>query len=223
MSPSRDDRTPDPKQAPKLTPGPRRNLGSPPGARDWRFVWWYIPLMVLILWFWQDQLYQMTVKTIPYSQFKQYLADEEVGECQVQDLEIVGRIVPKKAQTAVPAATTEKSGGSKPATSDDKVVHPVRPGKSPAADADASQPAPASKAQVSKDKVATNKKGSGDQETPTADKAAKDGAAPFLFRTVRVEPDPQLVDQLEAAKVTFKGVRPSFISNFLYAWLLPIE
>ena len=39
---------------------------------------------------------------------------------------------------------------------------------------------------------------------------------------MRVEPDPQLVDQLEAAKVTFKGVRPSFISNFLFAWLLPI-
>ena len=47
-------------------------------------------------------------------------------------------------------------------------------------------------------------------------------AKPFLFRTERVEPDTQLVDQLEAAKVTFSGVRPSFLSQFLYAWVLPI-
>jgi hypothetical protein len=52
----------------------------------------------------------MTVKTIPYSQFKQYLADGEVGECQVQDLEIIGRIVSKKSQPEAPAATTEKPG-----------------------------------------------------------------------------------------------------------------
>ena len=31
-----------------------------------------------------------------------------------------------------------------------------------------------------------------------------------------------MVEQLEAAKVTFSGVRPSFLSQFLYAWVLPI-
>jgi hypothetical protein len=41
-----------------------------------------------MLWFWQDQFHQMSVKTIPYSQFKQYLADGELAECQIQDLEI---------------------------------------------------------------------------------------------------------------------------------------
>ena len=221
MSDSRGDRTPDPKQAPKLTPGPRKNLETPPRARDWRSIWWYIPLMLLILWLWQDQVHQMTVQTIPYSQFKQYLADGDVAECQVQDLEITGRIVPKKSQPESPTATTEKPGGSKPAASADTAAHPAPPGKSSAA-AVTSQPAPAGKAQLSKGEAATHEKGSSDQKAAAADKVAKEEAAPLLFRTVRVEPDPQLVDQLEAAKVTFKGVRPGFISTFLYAWLLPI-
>jgi cell division protease FtsH len=48
--------------------------------------------MLLMLWFWQDQFHQMSVKTIPYSQFKQYLADGELAECQIQDSEISGRV-----------------------------------------------------------------------------------------------------------------------------------
>ena len=49
------------------------------------------------------------------------------------------------------------------------------------------------------------------------------GAAnePFFFRTVRVE-DPKLVEELQAAKVKYTGVRPSFLSQFLLAWMLPI-
>ena len=57
---------------------------------------------------------------------------------------------------------------------------------------------------------------------PVPSKAAKqDDPKPFLFRTVRVE-DPKLVEQMEAAGVEFTGVRPGFLSNFLFAWLLPI-
>jgi cell division protease FtsH len=44
---------------------------------------------------------------------------------------------------------------------------------------------------------------------------------PYIFRTVRVE-DPKLVDELEAAHVKFVGVRPGFLSEFLWAWALPI-
>ncbi|MHB8521923.1 MAG: ATP-dependent zinc metalloprotease FtsH [Limisphaerales bacterium] len=44
---------------------------------------------------------------------------------------------------------------------------------------------------------------------------------PFIFRTVRVE-DPKLVEDLQAAKVKFSGVRPGFFSQFLLAWVLPI-
>jgi cell division protease FtsH len=44
---------------------------------------------------------------------------------------------------------------------------------------------------------------------------------PFFFRTVRVE-DPDLVSELQAAGVNFSGTRPSVLSQFLMAWVLPI-
>ena len=43
----------------------------------------------------------------------------------------------------------------------------------------------------------------------------------FMFRTVRVE-DPDLVNDLEKAGAQFSGVRPGFMSEFLWAWVLPI-
>ncbi len=43
----------------------------------------------------------------------------------------------------------------------------------------------------------------------------------FLFRTTRVE-DPDLVKEMEKAGVTFTGMRPSFLSQFIFAWILPI-
>ena len=43
----------------------------------------------------------------------------------------------------------------------------------------------------------------------------------FLFRTTPVE-DPELVKEMEAAGVKFTGLRPSFLSQFLLAWILPI-
>jgi cell division protease FtsH len=44
---------------------------------------------------------------------------------------------------------------------------------------------------------------------------------PFFFRTVRVE-DPDLVKELQAAGVEYSGTRPSALSQFLLAWVLPI-
>jgi cell division protease FtsH len=44
---------------------------------------------------------------------------------------------------------------------------------------------------------------------------------PYLFRTVRVD-DPNLVAQLEAAKVEFGGAKPGFLSVLLGSWGIPI-
>src|SRR5258705_412907 len=44
---------------------------------------------------------------------------------------------------------------------------------------------------------------------------------PFLFRTVRVE-DPDLVKELQTAGVVYSRARPSALSQFLLAWVLPI-
>jgi cell division protease FtsH len=46
-------------------------------------------------------------------------------------------------------------------------------------------------------------------------------AKPFYFRSIRVE-DSKLVEELQAGGVKFRGERPSMISQFLLAWILPI-
>ncbi|HXG12054.1 MAG TPA: ATP-dependent zinc metalloprotease FtsH [Gemmataceae bacterium] len=53
------------------------------------------------------------------------------------------------------------------------------------------------------------------------DQASGQSGETFLFRTVRVE-DPKLVEELQAAGVKFVGVRPSFLTQFFWAWLLPL-
>jgi len=69
------------------------------------------------------------------------------------------------------------------------------------------------------------KKGEAQKTPPPAGPAKGEKAAPhpklFAFRTVRVE-DPKLVEDLEAAGVEFTGTRPSFLTNFITGWLLPL-
>jgi cell division protease FtsH len=43
----------------------------------------------------------------------------------------------------------------------------------------------------------------------------------FIFRTTPIE-DPDLVKELQEAGVKFTGLRPSFLSQFILAWILPI-
>ena len=50
---------------------------------------------------------------------------------------------------------------------------------------------------------------------------AEEDDSKFFFRTIRVD-DPKLVEELEAAGVKFTGLRPSFLSQFLMAWIIPI-
>ncbi|MGA2255411.1 MAG: ATP-dependent zinc metalloprotease FtsH, partial [Thermoguttaceae bacterium] len=216
------------KQARKTDPGPRKNLAKPPEAPNWWSIWWYIPVMLLILWVWQDQLHQMSVKTIPYSQFKHYLAAGEVAECEIKDLEITGRVVPKEAQAQASTPATGKSEESKPAASSNKSSHLASPSKS--SSGQEGKPALITTADSSKEKEAKpgsqtandREVGGGKQQATEEATKKQEGVKPFLFRTERVEPDAQLVEQLEAANVTFSGVRPSFLSQFLYAWVLPI-
>jgi cell division protease FtsH len=137
-------------------PKPKQDEITPPN--NWRFLWWYLPLVLLVLWLWQDLARQATVKTIPYSQFKQYLAQREVVSVQVGQNEIIGKIQPKAAPS--------KPEGAK-------------------------------------------------------EEAKATEAQPFTFRTVRVE-EPKLVEELDKAGVTYDGMLPDFLSDFLYAWVLPI-
>ena len=148
-----------------------------PGKFDPQARWfiWYFLITLLVLWGWQELFHHVSVRTIPYSQFKAHLARHEVIEAAVKPDEVVGRIVPLAARdTNAPPANLE------------------------------------SKAQ------ATNS-----STTPSGVARAAAEAKPFLFRTVRVE-DSDLVKELQAAGVDYSGTRPSALSQFLLAWVLPI-
>lgn len=158
-------------------PRNREPLESPPSRKpplDWRPEWWhlvwYLPLALVLLWLWQDMARMAVVQTIPYSEFKEYLARGEVVEVELQEDEILGRIVPK-----------DQTEGAKKAGAEERPREVARQSR---------------------------------QEQPTA----------FVFRTVRppgVE-DRELIAQLEANDVKFRGVRPGFLSELLLYWALPL-
>jgi cell division protease FtsH len=80
-----------------------RNLdskGEPkPKPPKWSAALWYLPVMLLLLWFWQSAISQFTYRTILYSDFKAYLARREVAKCVVRDEDIQGEIVQKQDTT----------------------------------------------------------------------------------------------------------------------------
>jgi len=148
-------------------PAPKINLKGDKNKPQVGFNFWPFVVMLLILWGWQAVVTQYSVRTIPYSEFRDRLARREVKDAIVKQDEIVGRIVPQ-------TGTATNLGSSVPANS------------------------------------ATNTPGAGTNST-----------APFQFRTVRIE-DPELVKDLQASGAEYNGVRPSFLSQFLLSWILPI-
>jgi cell division protease FtsH len=89
---------------------------------QWRLWIWYFLLTLLVLWAWQELGNQVEYRTIPYSEFKGYLAKGAVAEALVKQNEIDGRIVPKPEQEA------KNKPGEIPAPS-------ASPAQSPAAEA----------------------------------------------------------------------------------------
>jgi cell division protease FtsH len=206
-----------PQKDPKSKPP---GMGLPP---QWRSFLWYVPLVLCVLWFWQEVLTSMRVKTIPYSEFKTYLANDEVTEAEVKQDEIEGKIVPKPQPAAAASAT---------ASAEDKTPQKQSPQekpsekKTPAAKTAAiEKPSSAQKSNpIAPAPVETKEKAAPADKTPPApstESAKPTAEAPFLFRTVRVE-DAKLVDELVAHHVQFVGTRPSMLTTFLFAWILPL-
>ena len=75
---------------------------------QWRLWIWYFLVTLLVLWVWQELGNQVEYRTIPYSEFKSYLAQGAVAEAVVKQNEIDGRIVPK------PEQETKKQAGREP-------------------------------------------------------------------------------------------------------------
>jgi cell division protease FtsH len=221
---------PPPKDPKKKTPTPGPGNWPP----VWRGLLWYIPVILLLLWFWQDLFATMRVQTIPYSEFKRYVAKGEVTECDVEQDEIVGTIVPK-AEAAAPNANetapkseatekeaTEKNGEQPPSKTATSPVTPKQPAtaeKLPSKSPPLAQGTPA-QAASNKAKPSSSPPSAPGKLKPEAAQAAAPEKS-FKFRTIRVE-DPQLVEELQAAHVQFTGVRPGLLSTLLWAWVLPL-
>ena len=174
--------------------------GLPPA--QWSTWIWFVLMTLAMVWFWQEGPRQLGTRMIPYSQFKDYLRNGEVMDCSIQQTEITGSIQPRTIPTSKPTEPTAKSEakGAPGATPEAKTVPEVAPeGKS------------SSEVSI---KSTTQANGQEKGSQPALQKA-------FAFRTVRVD-DPDLVNDLEKAGVKFTGVAPSFLSEFLWAWILPI-
>jgi cell division protease FtsH len=161
---------------------------------------WFFLLTLATLWAWQEATKQVAFRTIAYSDFKDDLKRGEVVQCSVEESEIEGKIQPKTT------APTEKQTGQATGTKTLQAEH-TAPSSPKATDnkAPSENPVPDTKSE------AKPKEAGSQPKAPAA----------FMFRTVRVE-DPDLVRDLEGAGVKFDGVRPGVMSQFLWAWVLPI-
>jgi cell division protease FtsH len=96
---------------------------SPSGPKrpqiDWRKVIWPAILFFLVAWLWQEGLRQLMVKNIPYSEFKQLLAEGKVVACSIGQTEIDGSIDPARqaiGNSEPTAAAKTPPGASAPAS-----------------------------------------------------------------------------------------------------------
>src|SRR3954471_12424049 len=77
---------------------------------EWKsFPYWYLLLMLVLLWVWNGAFMQFSVRTLPYSEFKDYLRKGEVTECAVKENAVDGKIVPKPG-TEAPKPDAPKGG-----------------------------------------------------------------------------------------------------------------
>ena len=209
-----------PSKEPKRPALPGSGSGFPP---QWKNILWYVLITVFFLWMWQGVFNSMSVRTIPYSTFKEYVAKGEVAECHIAQDEITGRIVPKTEAPAShptpphnadqpPAKPTEvEPSAGKPTAAK---PGPVKP--SPAK-ADTAKPSPTSASSAHPSAATTS-------STPSASTVSAAAQAPpksFDFRTIPID-DPKLVEELTAKHIEFSGERPSMLGPLLWGWLFPI-
>jgi cell division protease FtsH len=101
------------KKEPRITLPIKKPAKVDRQGPQWRFYIIYFAITLLIIWGWQELFTQATLRTVPYSQFKHYLALHEVTEAVVKENEIDGRIVPKP-HAAVNAPSAEASPSASP-------------------------------------------------------------------------------------------------------------
>jgi len=155
--------------------------------------------MVGTLWFWQEASRQLIQRTIPYSEFKDLLAQGQVQNVEVGTSDIKGQVVPRpkpKIEARTTVLPPETSG---------------RPARSSVSEAGTPH--------------RTNSVAETNKLAASAELEKKKTAAvlnqSYAFRTVRVD-DPDLVRDLQKAHIVYAGVRPGVMSQLIWAWILPI-
>src|SRR5579864_8536392 len=95
---------------PRSPPPPKGE--TKPKPPKWSSPLWYLPVMIVLLWFWQSTVSQFSYKTIPYSEFKGYLIRHEVIKCVVRDDDIQGEILPKASEQNPPSTSASTNAVS---------------------------------------------------------------------------------------------------------------
>ncbi|MBV9273886.1 MAG: ATP-dependent zinc metalloprotease FtsH [Verrucomicrobia bacterium] len=91
------------KKEPRITLPLKKPAKVDRQGPQWRFFIIYFLVTLLVLWGWQELFERVSVRTIPYSEFKNYLARHEVTEAIIKENEIEGRIVPKPTNGSPPS------------------------------------------------------------------------------------------------------------------------
>ncbi|MCI0745690.1 MAG: ATP-dependent zinc metalloprotease FtsH [Verrucomicrobia subdivision 3 bacterium] len=88
-----------------------QSKGPNPPGNQWRYVFVYVILVMFMLWFWQEAITRVSVRTMAYSEFKEHLARGEVLEVNVSPDFIQGKIRynAATATNAPPAKLKDKS------------------------------------------------------------------------------------------------------------------
>jgi cell division protease FtsH len=163
-------------------------------------MFWYLVLMLGTLWIWQEATHQLATLTIPYSQFKDLVAEYRVADLTVGETEITGKALPK----TTPDLKTHHIAQAESNTASQIKSETAKEAKIPAE----THVAPRT------NEAAAAPKTGKEEENPAKPET-------YMFRTVRVE-DPNLVRDLQEAHIEFSGTRPDFISQLVWAWVLPI-
>jgi cell division protease FtsH len=96
-------------------PGSARRQNLPPTR--WAVWIWFALFIFAMMWLWQSGAHRMGTRTIPYSQFKDYVRNGEVVECSVEQTEIVGKIQPHAQTPATPPKSATVANGKEQAKS----------------------------------------------------------------------------------------------------------